>query len=544
MVLARWRSWVGGQRRSPLTPSRTSLRLHVRHSHILVASVTLLFLAATCALTLWLYSAHPWPDDPSSPSTASNEPFPPPFHSPSSFARSALTQASWQSHEELVYALDDIPFMQRRMRRGLDAKWATLSQPSLLPLWQPLIGRSVLVLLGPTIAEMQHKLDKGGPSGDFVQWADVLSVLALVQADVELVLDRRSVKTVELATVVNASLLLMDYNSLWLFHERVDRLQAAYGNASLWDAVSCRVRVLDFFGSEDWSLERWFHSVDADLHQVWTAFPYLPNNTFLGFAVMPVDLDNRPSPYTCNPPSPPPVKADQAMLWGKDYRYYFDDSKHNALSNVSLYLSVIRRAFGNDTRLLTSLDEDDVYDTPGLQDIGAQSLGPVSAVNFSAVVRQSRALIGIGAPIDGISWLEALAEGTPFINPRMPRPFTAGQKPHRRLYASQVQYAESLGEPYVYNLHDSLDEAEVRGVVERLRAQAMAPYTVPDFCVDAFVERVVRLVAFQGFCQVQRHREGAECRCPYCSSCHWAHMCVCGEGEAEEGEAEVQVAVE
>ena len=416
--------------------------------------------------------------------------------------------------------------MQRRMRRGLQAKWEWLSRSDALKLWEPLVGRRLLVLLGPMIANMHHQLAAGGPSGDFVQWADLLSIMSLTQCALHLVTDSASVMTLSLHDITQAELLIMDYNSLWVFHRRVKQLSVGGDEVTLWRQLLPRIRVIDFFGSEEWSRAAWFHGKDADLHQVWTAFPYLPNNTFLGFAVMPLSSD-QPLPD----PSPLPAlvtKKEQMMLWGKDSRYFTDNSPSNPLSHVSRYLRAIRHAVGNATTLLTSVSQAAV--TPALQAVNARSVGPTSALNFTTLVQHSRALIGVGAPLDGISWLEAIAEGTPFINPSMASPFIPHDKPHHRLYHSQVQYAEMLTEPYVYNLRHDMDEVELTAMFERLGRHQTPPYIFPDFRVGAFSERVVRLLRYQTFNEVSDltlSGEASQCMCPYCLTCPFAHRCVC-----------------
>lgn len=136
-----------------------------------------------------------------------------------------------------------------------------------------------------------------------------------------------------------------------------------------------------------------------------------------------------PAPLTTKP-----VKKNQALIWGKEAKYY--TPYKDLLTEIQKIIPLVVMA------------KPDV--TPHLP-AGVKNLGIVSQSQRQEVLSQSKFLLGLGDPVLGLTPFESLHAGTPYLNPHFPHPKTFWMNTACSL-TSQHPDTETLKKPFVYQV--------------------------------------------------------------------------------------------
>jgi alpha-1,3(6)-mannosylglycoprotein beta-1,6-N-acetyl-glucosaminyltransferase len=288
----------------------------------------------------------------------------------------------------------------------------------------------------------------GGPVGDLMQWADLIGGLHALGYDV--ILHRSAYEsshwlrsqsndmtssTNEGCTQSIVSLVYTDISGYKAFTPDIKR---SYKN---------RFRILDIFGTEavyndpDYRGQNGYYSdwggLGLHLKQFYTLFPHTPDNTFLGYVVVPPANTAHTK------------KHNYALLNGK-WRDYLHG--HDAmLKTLATYLPVKATMIDIAPRYRPYVNE----------------TGVLSPDDYAALLSRAKLFVGLGYPIEGVGVIGALAAGAVILNPKrhdVGRSFT--DKPTTRLLTSQSPYLEHfVGPPNVLTV-DYTNAGELTQAIE------------------------------------------------------------------------------
>mmetsp|Transcript_14992 Transcript_14992/g.32218 ORF Transcript_14992/g.32218 Transcript_14992/m.32218 type:complete len:333 (-) Transcript_14992:211-1209(-) len=226
---------------------------------------------------------------------------------------------------------------------------------------------------------------------------------------------------------------------------------------SQWETMRCRVRILDFFGTNLNSSK----IGGLKLAQFWTPYP-TSNNTFLGFTV--------------SKPHNLPRKEKQGLLWGKEPRYF---TRHSRLIQELLKLSPLHA--------VAETFEMPINNTNG----SLVTHGLLSPDSWMRLVAKSSYLIGFGDPLVGPSALDAISVGTVYLDCTYTtlRKLESGAE-----YTSQHPYAQSLGKPFSYPVHLSNLSEVVATAKHVLESPSNLPFVPAGFTSQGYKRRLQLLV--------------------------------------------------
>ena len=169
-----------------------------------------------------------------------------------------------------------------------------------------------------------------------------------------------------------------------------------------------RVLLLDFFGANG-PRE---NGIDLPPARILTAFPTFPGNTFLGYAYDEDFSHERRK------------KKNQVVVWGKDPKHF--EGKEAVIRAVADVAEVHLTLKGP----LPQLTHNIVY------------RGHLPKADWTALLEESKAVLGLGDPLLGPTALDAIAHGCVYVDPTYPKPL--------KTYHSQHPYLRhAIGEPYV-----------------------------------------------------------------------------------------------
>jgi hypothetical protein len=252
----------------------------------------------------------------------------------------------------------------------------------------------------------------------------------------------------------------------------------------------CRMRVLDFWCKP--TSEHFSRVLRMDSMQVWTPYP-TSSCQHMGLVIAPLaspssnatsansDDVQEAATVLLSSSSPPvlPHKQRYGLVWGKELKYFRESVAllNRLAQHVPLHTTITRSE-------CTQL---------GLDTQRIQCRGLLSEDAFVALMRDASFFLGIQHPLIGPSALEAVALGTPFINPVYAG---AGLKAFHNMprYASQHPYAATLAEPCVYTIdirNEALLHATVARALQRVCVAARhAPALDALFRVESIAERL------------------------------------------------------
>uniref|UniRef100_A0A672F3Y6 alpha-1,6-mannosyl-glycoprotein 6-beta-N-acetylglucosaminyltransferase n=1 Tax=Salarias fasciatus TaxID=181472 RepID=A0A672F3Y6_SALFA len=393
-----------------------------------------------------------------------------------------------------------LSFMKRRMRR-LAAQWASAARrldDKLRNHWRE--QKRILVHVGFLTEEsgdvFSPKVLKGGPLGEMVQWADILTALHVLGHDLKISVSLKELflgvppgrGSCPLTGPLPFDLIYTDYHGLQQMKHHMGLSLRKH---------KCHIRVIDTFGTEP----AYNHEEYATLHgyrtnwgywnlhgqQYMTMFPHTPDNSFMGFVAEELNETERLNIQRNK-------VNNMAVVYGKEANMW--KGKENFLSILHRYMDVHGTVY---------------YETQRPPEVPAfvKNHGLLPQQELQQLLRKAKLFIGFGFPYEGPAPLEAIANGCIFLQPRFSPPHSSLNheffrgKPTSRKVSSQHPYAEQyIGRPHVitidFNNSEEFDatvepflpyEYTCEGMLERVHAyiqnQVSVQTTAGGSCVDA-----------------------------------------------------------
>ncbi|CAB1447529.1 unnamed protein product, partial [Pleuronectes platessa] len=414
------------------------------------------------------------------------------------------TQAVFRSDigtllEQLGTGKESLSFMKRRMRM-LAAQWASAARrldDKLRNHWRE--QKTILVHVGFLTEEsgdvFSPKVLKGGPLGEMVQWADILTVLHVLGHNLKISVSLKELHgflgvppgrgSCPLTGPLPFDLIYTDYHGLQQMKQHL--------GLSL-RKQKCRVRVIDTFGTEP----AYNHEEYATLHgfrtnwgywnlrgqQYMTMFPHTPDNSFMGFVAEELDETERPNIQRNK------VK-NMAVVYGKETSMW--KGKENFLAVLHRYMEIHGTVY---------------YETHRPPEVPAfvKNHGLLPQQELQQLLRKAKLFIGFGFPYEGPAPLEAIANGCIFLQPKFNPPHSSLNhdffrgKPTSRKVSSQHPYAEQyIGRPHVITV-DFNNTEEFDATIREIMNSEVEPFLPYEYTCEGMLERVHAYIQKQDFC--------------------------------------------
>uniref|UniRef100_A0A3Q2NQI3 alpha-1,6-mannosyl-glycoprotein 6-beta-N-acetylglucosaminyltransferase n=1 Tax=Fundulus heteroclitus TaxID=8078 RepID=A0A3Q2NQI3_FUNHE len=314
----------------------------------------------------------------------------------------------------------------------------------------------VLLYLGALAGSVGHRfeamVDRGGPLGELVQWADLSACLTVLGHNLSfstshLIGAAPGQGSCPIQRPLTFDLIYTDYHGLAHLHRAMGLAFQHY---------QCRFRILDSFGTEPaFNLASYAHiggyetlwgSWGLQPLQYMTMFPHTPDNSFLGF-----------------------VSEEAAKTGMRQTRLQPGSSQKDGIAvGKSEYVEMISK----DLEIHGT-----VYQPPGHTSTlpsFVKNHRLLSQENFLQLLRRAKVFVGLGFPYEGPAPVEAIALGCMFLQPRFDPPHSSLNndfykgKPTTRQITSQHPYAEQfIAKPYVWTV-DMTNRTDIREAVKSI----------------------------------------------------------------------------
>ena len=330
-------------------------------------------------------------------------------------------------------------------------------------LWRKVVGdgppvgqrKRALVFCGwVAFWDMEKAAIKGGPSGEFVIWGDLLAGLSALGYRLTVV-----DKIVDMWLYLKADptyfdIIITDYDGL-----------GTAENIGHFPPEHCRYFVVDGFGTQEaFNMKR-----HIDLKRVLVPYEFDGSNSVIHMVTAQLPPDRWAS-----------ERSKDAVIWAKDGKY---------LASLSSALSAIPQS----VKLYTTLRTDQKKSGP-LPMKNVVNLGYKKKPQFLELLTQHRFLIGVGNPLDGPTPLEAIAHGCAYINPLFTPPKVFTGKPTRFAYTSQHPFIqEHIGPPHAYTI-DINNATQLAGTVQQILANPIEPLVHKHHRPDGYVANLREIV--------------------------------------------------
>ncbi|XP_066560408.1 alpha-1,6-mannosylglycoprotein 6-beta-N-acetylglucosaminyltransferase B [Amia ocellicauda] len=397
---------------------------------------------------------------------------------------------------------ESLSFMKRRIRR-LASQWGTAAHRLDHKLRRPWRDqKKILVHVGFLTEEsgdvFSPKVLKGGPLGEMVQWADILTALYVLGHNLKISVSVKELQgflgvppgrgSCPLTGPLPFDLIYTDYHGLQQMKQHMGLSLKRH---------KCHIRVIDTFGTEP----AYNHEEYATLHgyrtnwgywnlntkQYMTMFPHTPDNSFMGFVSEELN-DTEKENIQRNKVS------NMAVVYGKEA------SMWKASTGKEKFLQILHRYM--------EIHGTVYYETQRPPEVPAfvKNHGLLPQQELQQLLRKAKLFIGFGFPYEGPAPLEAIANGCIFLQPKFRPPHSSLNheffrgKPTSREVSSQHPYAEQyIGKPHVitvdYNHSQEFDAA----IHEIMRAR-VEPYLPYEYTCEGMLERVHAYIQHQDFC--------------------------------------------
>ncbi|XP_057201460.1 alpha-1,6-mannosylglycoprotein 6-beta-N-acetylglucosaminyltransferase B isoform X1 [Triplophysa rosa] len=398
---------------------------------------------------------------------------------------------------------ESLSFMRRRMRR-LAMQWAAAARrldEHLRSQYRE--QKRILIHVGFLTEEsgdvFSPKVLKGGPLGEMVQWADILTTLHVLGHNLKISL---SVKELQGALGVppgRGSCPLIGPLPFDLIYTDYHGLQQMKQHMGLsFRQHRCHIRVIDTFGTEP----AYNHEEYATLHgyrtnwgywnlnckQYMTMFPHTPDNSFMGFVTEELNETERLN-----------IQRDKAnniaVVYGKEASMWKGTEK--LLTILHRYMDIHGTVY---------------YETQRPPEVPAfvRNHGLLPQQELQQLLRKAKLFMGLGFPYEGPAPLEAIANGCVFLQPKF-NPARSSQnheffrgKPTSREVSSQHPYAEHyIGKPHVITA-DFNNSEEFEAAVREILNVKVEPLIPFEYTCEGMLERVNAYIQNQDFCQQSR----------------------------------------
>ncbi|XP_046888560.1 alpha-1,6-mannosylglycoprotein 6-beta-N-acetylglucosaminyltransferase B-like [Hypomesus transpacificus] len=337
-------------------------------------------------------------------------------------------------------------------------------------------------------------VERGGPLGELVQWADLSASLIILGHNLTLATSQEHLRSLIGAAPGKGSCPIqwpLTFDLVYTDYHGLAHLQGAMGLA--FQHYQCRFRVLDSFGTEP-AFNLAIYARTHGYNTLWgnwglqplqymTMFPHSPDNSFLGFVSEQTAREEVESELD--------RKDNIAVVYGK--QEYMWQGKGQ-------YLGVVSR----------ELETHGTVYQPSSSSILPHSIinhGLLTQDQFLQLLRRAKVFVGLGFPYEGPAPLEAIASGCVFLQPRFLPPRSAENtdfyrgKPTTREVNSQHPYVEDfIGKPYVWTV-DTANSTEVQQAIRAILQTQVKPFTPREFTCEGMLERVNAYITHQDFCQ-------------------------------------------
>ncbi|KAM6897489.1 alpha-1,6-mannosylglycoprotein 6-beta-N-acetylglucosaminyltransferase B-like [Xenentodon cancila] len=354
-------------------------------------------------------------------------------------------------------------------------------------------------LAGSVGQQFEMMVERGGPLGELVQWADLSACLTVLGHNLTFSSSQHQLHRLIGAAPGRGSCPIqgpLTFDLIYTDYHGLAHLQGAMGMA--FQHYQCRFRILDSFGTEPaFNLANYaqshgyktlWGSWGLQPLQYMNMFPHTPDNSFLGFvgeeAVKTKIKEGELGPGSYRKDRIAVVYGKQAYMW----------------QGKSEYVEVISEALETHAT---------VYQPPGRNSVlpsFVRNHGLLTQEQFLQLLRRAKVFVGLGFPYEGPAPIEAIALGCIFLQPRFDPPQTSENndfykgKPTTRQISSQHPYAEEfLGKPYVWTV-DMTNKTDVRETLKAILSTEVMPFTPQEFTCTGMLERVRGYITHQNFC--------------------------------------------
>uniref|UniRef100_A0A3P9IEC6 alpha-1,6-mannosyl-glycoprotein 6-beta-N-acetylglucosaminyltransferase n=1 Tax=Oryzias latipes TaxID=8090 RepID=A0A3P9IEC6_ORYLA len=395
---------------------------------------------------------------------------------------------------------ESLSFMKRRIRR-LTQQWATAAsrlEAKLGQRWRD--QKKILIHVGFLTEEsgdvFSPKVLKGGPLGEMVQWADILTALHVLGHNLKISMSVKDLQgflgvppgrgSCPLTGPLPFDLIYTDYHGLQQMKQHMGLSLKKH---------KCHIRVIDTFGTEP----AYNHEEYATLHgyrtnwgywnlnsrQYMTMFPHTPDNSFMGFVSEELNATEKRSIQQNKVNNMAVVYGKEASMWKQ--------GKESFLEILHRYMEVHGTVY---------------YETQRPPEVPAyvKNHGLLPQHELQQLLRKAKLFIGFGFPYEGPAPLEAVANGCIFLQPKFQPPhsslnheFFRGKPTSREVY-SQHPYAEQyIGRPHVMTV-DYNNSLEFESAIKEIMRSKVQPYLPYEYTCEGMLERVHAYIQNQDFC--------------------------------------------
>uniref|UniRef100_A0A3B4GFL1 alpha-1,6-mannosyl-glycoprotein 6-beta-N-acetylglucosaminyltransferase n=1 Tax=Pundamilia nyererei TaxID=303518 RepID=A0A3B4GFL1_9CICH len=392
---------------------------------------------------------------------------------------------------------ESLSFMKRRIRR-LAQQWATAANrldAKLEQQWRD--QKKILVHVGFLTEEsgdvFSPKVLKGGPLGEMVQWADILTALHVLGHNLKISMSVKELQgflgvppgrgSCPLTGPLPFDLIYTDYHGLQQMKQHMGLSLKRH---------KCHIRVIDTFGTEP----AYNHEEYATLHgyrtnwgywnlnarQYMTMFPHTPDNSFMGFVSEELNETEKRSIQQNKVNNMAVVYGKEASMWKQ--------GKESFLQILHRYMEVHGTVY---------------YETQRPPEVPAfvKNHGLLPQHELQQLLRKAKLFIGFGFPYEGPAPLEAIANGCIFLQPKFNPPHSSLNheffrgKPTSREVFSQHPYAEQyIGRPHVMTV-DYNNSVEFDSAIKEIMRTKVEPYLPYEYTCEGMLERVHAYIQHQ-----------------------------------------------
>ncbi|XP_015237630.1 PREDICTED: alpha-1,6-mannosylglycoprotein 6-beta-N-acetylglucosaminyltransferase B-like [Cyprinodon variegatus] len=344
------------------------------------------------------------------------------------------------------------------------------------------------------------KVLKGGPLGEMVQWADILTALHVLGHNLKISMSVKELQgflgvppgrgSCPLTGPLPFDLIYTDYHGLQQMKQHMGLSLKKH---------KCHIRVIDTFGTEP----AYNHEEYATLHgyrtnwgywnlnarQYMTMFPHTPDNSFMGFVSEELNETEKRSIQQNK-------VNNMAVVYGKEASMWKLQGKESFLEILHRYMEVHGTVY---------------YETQRPPEVPAfvKNHGLLPQHELQQLLRKAKLFIGFGFPYEGPAPLEAIANGCIFLQPKFQPPHSSLNheffrgKPTSRQVFSQHPYAEQyIGRPHVMTV-DYNNSLQFEAAIQEIMRTKVEPYLPYEYTCEGMLERLHAYIQHQDFCVPQ-----------------------------------------
>ncbi|KAF3704509.1 Alpha-1,6-mannosylglycoprotein 6-beta-N-acetylglucosaminyltransferase B [Channa argus] len=350
-------------------------------------------------------------------------------------------------------------------------------------------------LAGSVGQHFEAMVERGGPLGELVQWADLSACLTIIGQNLIFSTSQHHLHSLIGAAPGRGSCPIqrpLTFDLIYTDYHGLAHLQGAMGLA--FQHYKCRFRILDSFGTEPafnlgsyastHGYKTLWGSWGLQPLQYMTMFPHTPDNSFLGFVSQEAIKEEELEPEIYR-------KDRIAVVYGKqEYMWQGKSEYLNVISEEMEIHATVYQPPGHASKLPRFI----------------KNHGLLTQDNFLRLLRRAKVFVGLGFPYEGPAPTEAIALGCVFLQPRFEPPHSSDNndfykgKPTTRQISSQHPYTEDIiGKPHVWTV-DISNRTDVQEAVKAILGTEVKPFTPQEFTCEGMLERVHAYITHQNFC--------------------------------------------